>query len=131
MRHMIAVLLLLAARIATAAQPTHYVSIVNNASADIESIELVSTDGHASTIARHDRLRGGDVTMLGISGAGECRRDLRLAFADDRRVIVRNLDVCRDRQLHTRELYMTVLRARDAVDRSGYAALAAPGNDGH
>ena len=129
MRTLFAVFLLLAVRVSVAAQHVHYLSLVNNASADIEAIELVSMDGHATPIAQHDLLRGGDATTLGIPDVGECRRDLRLTFAGERHITIRDLDICRDRVLHTRELYAAVLRAGNAVPGSGYAAMTASGGD--
>jgi hypothetical protein len=131
MRTLFAVFLLLAARVSVAAQHVHYLSLVNNAPADIEAIELVEMDGHATPIAQHDPLRGGDATTLGIPDVGGCRRDLRLTFAGDRRITLRDLDVCRDRVLHARELYVAVLRARNAAPDSSYAATTASGNAGN
>jgi len=47
------------------------------------------------TISRPLGQSGNAVTVVVRVGEGDCRRDLRIGFADGRRVVYRDFDVCR------------------------------------
>lgn len=127
--------LVLFARVAGAAEPVRYLSVVNDSGSDVQSVEIsaphASFDG--TLTERHVALRGGDTETWGIQVDGQCMRDLLVTFSGDQRVIVRDLDICKDRVVHTRELYAAVLRDRNTRFNAANVAstLSTTHVDGH
>lgn len=128
MRFILVLCLALLAQVSLAAEPVHYLSVVNDSPSEIQAIELSAPNASSmgTTTERHPSLRGGETMTWGIHDAGQCMRDLLVTFADDQRVIVRDLDICRDRVLHTHQLYVALLRDRKAGFDARDMASAGP-----
>ncbi|HEY0230451.1 MAG TPA: hypothetical protein VGC55_04285 [Dokdonella sp.] len=94
---------LLAASRVCAADPVHYVELVNTARASLSSFAVAAAgSGEFRPVALGAAALqgGGDSTTIGIAGAG-CLRDFRAEFADGRVLMQKNFNVCTLRSYHT------------------------------
>lgn len=88
---------------AVAAPATRYLELVNTAHSRLTSLEIAGVDsGDWHAVDLGGALSGGgDSTTVAIAVDGGCRHDLRMTFADGRRLLQRAFDVCSYRTYHT------------------------------
>ena len=86
-----------------AADPVHYIELVNTARASLSSFAIAaagSGDFHPVPLGVSALQGGGDSTTIGVAGDG-CLRDFRAEFADGRVLMQKNFNVCKVRSYHT------------------------------
>lgn len=107
---------------AHAGERIHYLYVVNRAHDAIVSVSSTPVGGDASReLLAGERLAGGgDGTTLQVEGRA-CVHDLRMTFADGRRVVYPAFDLCRQRGMRVMPLPARSGEARLAVARAAAA----------
>jgi hypothetical protein len=105
MRTLLAILILVTATTASAADTNYYLDLVNTANNSLVAFAVAPVGSNAFRDVRFGSRAlqgGGDSTTIAIrNDASGCLRDLRAEFANGRVLIQRNFDVCKYRSYHT------------------------------